>query len=75
MMDKCGGGGFIPERVVTPILTHAMTRRVGGREREREEDRQTESDGLMWRKDKGTRERQRKEKKKRGLTCFNFSQQ
>lgn len=36
MMDKWGGGGgFIPERVVTPILTHAMTRRVGGREREK----------------------------------------
>lgn len=39
MMDS-GGGGFIPERVVTPILTHAMTRRVGGREKERKTDKQ-----------------------------------
>lgn len=30
-------GGVIPEPVVTPILAHAMTRRVGGRQRK--EDR------------------------------------
>lgn len=30
---------MVPECVVTPILTHAMTRRVGGREKDRKTDK------------------------------------
>lgn len=59
-------GEFIPEPVMTCILTHATTRRVGGRERERErkkraqwpnveEGREMESDGERERDQRGER--------------------
>lgn len=40
VMNDGWGGGFILEHVVTPFLTCAMDRRVGGRERERKTDKQ-----------------------------------
>lgn len=39
VMNDGWGGGLVLERVVTPILTHAVTRRVGGREKGKKTDK------------------------------------
>lgn len=61
-------GGFIPEPVVTPILTHAVTRRVGGRERKEDKQRERWPDVEEGKRDK----RKRKKKKNVGRPVLIF---